>query len=227
MRLGLVWFGRGERQRRSPAEDVPFRGCELLPIAVAVDLTLARFWRHCPQALDGILHCPAALRRELLHLRVKLPRRVFLLRCQVPPGVHAMQHLLPLLGRQSVETIKLILQMLLLLRWKLAELGIVLQRPSLLFRRQILMLAQPLSRMTVLLNSRRARCRARCRAGYRAGGVFLRMTGLSEGRNSCGQRQSHSRDCNPSGYELHSHFSPFNLLDHCLSESPDMLPITD
>ena len=85
-------------------------------------------------------------------MRMELPCGVLLLWGQVPEGIHALQRLLPLLGRQAVETVLLILLMLLLLRRKAAELRIVLQRPSLLFRRQTLVLAQPLSCMTALLS---------------------------------------------------------------------------
>jgi hypothetical protein len=148
-----------------------------------------------------------------LHLRVQLPRRVFLLGRQVAKGVHAIQHLLTLLRRQAVETIKLILQMLLLLRRKTAELGVALQRLSLLFRRQIVMLAQPLSGMSILLRSRGTGHRVR-------GGVLLsRTASLRQGRNSARERQRKSRYRDPSGYELHPHFSPV-FLDDYMSQSP-------
>jgi hypothetical protein len=98
----------------------------LSPVRIALDLTLTRLRRHGAQGLNGIPHCLAALRRQLLHLRMNLPCRVFLLWSQVPEGVHAFQHLLPLRRRQAIETIELILQMLPLLRGKATELGIVL-----------------------------------------------------------------------------------------------------
>jgi hypothetical protein len=144
-RFGSVESSWCEGQLGSTAQDASFFRCELLFVGVAVNLTLARFRGHCPQGLDGIPHCLPALRRQLLHLRVKLPRRVFLFRRQVPKRIHAIQHLLPLLGRKVVETIQLILQMLLLLRRKVTELWIVFQRLFLLLRWQILMLTQPLS----------------------------------------------------------------------------------
>jgi len=59
---------------------------------------------------------------------MQLPRRVFLLRRQVPEGVHAIQHQLPLLRWQAVETVQLVLQMLLLLGREAAKLRIALQR---------------------------------------------------------------------------------------------------
>src|SRR5580693_2380952 len=152
--FGSVGSGWRKRQLGSAAQNASFFGRELFLVGVAVNLTLARFWRHCPQGLDGISHCLSTLRRELLHLRVQLPRRIFLLWRQVPPSVHAIQHLLTLLRRQVVETIQLILQLLLLLRRKIAELGIVFERLFLLLRRHVLMLAQPLPRVSVLLSLR-------------------------------------------------------------------------
>jgi hypothetical protein len=98
----------------------------LPPVSVAVDLPLPRIRRHRAQGLNGISHCLSTLRGKLLHLRMHLPRGIFLLRGQVAEGVHAPQPLLPLLSRQTVETIQLILQMLPLLRGKATELGIVL-----------------------------------------------------------------------------------------------------
>jgi len=109
---------------------------------------------------------------------MQLPRAVFLLRGQMSERIHAIQHLLPLLRRQAVEPIQLILQTLLLLRWKAAELRIILQRLFLLFRRQILVLAQPLSGVTVLLTF--------WRAGHRVRGVFLRMMALRQAWSSAG-----------------------------------------
>src|SRR5580692_2193963 len=152
--FGSVRSGWRKRQFGSTAQNASFFGRELFLVGVAVNLTLARFRRHCPQGLDGISHRLSALRRELLHLRMKLPRRVFLLGRQVPPGVHAIQHLLTLLRRQVVETIQLILQLLLLLRREVAELRIVFQRLFLLLGRHVLMLAQPLSGVSVLLSFR-------------------------------------------------------------------------
>lgn len=120
------------------------------PVSVAIDLPLPRIWGHRPQRLNGISNRLSTLSGKCLHLRMHLPRCIFLLRGQMAEGVHAPQHLLPLLGRQTVKPSKLILQMLLLLWRKVTELGIALQRPSLLFGREIVMLAQPLSGVTLL-----------------------------------------------------------------------------
>jgi hypothetical protein len=181
--FGSVRSGWRKRQLGSAAQNASFFRRELFLVGVAVNLTLARFWRHCPQGLDGISHSLPPLRRELLHLGVQLPRRVFLLRRQVPPGVHAIQHLLTLLRRQVVETIKLILQLLLLLRRKVAELGIVFKCLFLLLGRQVLMLAQPLSGVSVLLRLRML-----------GGGVgSARMVGLRQRRNNACQHQRESR----------------------------------
>jgi hypothetical protein len=99
----------------------------------------------------------------------------------VAERVHTPQHLLPLLGRQTIKSIKLILQTLLLLWRKVAELRIGLQGPSLLLG--TVMLTQPLSGMT-LLSSRRTG------HGMR-GGVLL--TVLRPRRSNPAQRQGESR----------------------------------
>jgi hypothetical protein len=118
----------------------------------------------------------------------------------VPEGVHAFQHLLPLLWRQAVETIELVLQMLPLLRGQVAELGIILQRLFLLLRRQIVMLTQPLSGVTALLSFGGT--------GHRVRGMFLRMVGLREARSNAHKRQRESRYRDPSGDESRPHFPP-------------------
>ena len=151
------------------------------PVSVAIDLPLSRLRRHRAQGLNGISHRLSTLGRKLLHLSVHLPRKVLLLRGQMTEGVHAPQHLLPLLSRQAVKTIQLILQTLSLLWRKAAELRIGLQRPSLLLG--IVMLTQPLSRMT-LLSSRGT-------GNGTGGGVFL--TVLRPTRSNPAQRQGKSR----------------------------------
>ncbi len=94
------------------------------PVSVTIDLPLSRLRRHRPQRLNGISHRLSTLGRKLLHLPVHLPRKVFLFRRQVAEGVHPAQHLLPLLGWQTVKAIQLILQTLSLLLRKAAELRI-------------------------------------------------------------------------------------------------------
>ena len=151
------------------------------PVSVAIDLPLSRLRRHRAQGLNGISHRLSTLGRKLLHLPVHLPRGIFLLRGQVAESIHAPQHLLPLLSRQAVKTIQLILQTLSLLLRKAAELRIGLQRPSLLLG--IVMLTQPLSGVTLLSS---------WRTGYRMrGGVFL--TVLRPTRSNPAQRQGKSR----------------------------------
>ena len=166
------------------------------PVSVTVDLPLARIRRHGSQRLNGISHCLSTLGRQLLHLRMHLSRRVFLLRGQMTEGVHAPQHLLPLLSRQAVEPIQLILQVLSLLLRKIAKLRIVLQRPSLLFGRQIIMLTQPLPGVTLL--SFRG-------TGNRTRGVLFSATVLRPTRSNAAQRQgkSHYR-----AYRMCPHFPP-------------------
>jgi hypothetical protein len=155
----------------------------LSPVSVAIDLPLPRIRGHGPQRLNGISHRLSTLGRKLLHLPVHLPSKILLFRGQMAEGVHTPQHLLPLLGRQTVKPTKLVLQMLLLLWRKVAKLRIVLQRPSLLFGRQIVVLTQPLSGVT-LLSSRGTGDRMRS-------SVFL--TVLRPRRSNAAQRQGKSR----------------------------------
>lgn len=166
------------------------------PVSVTIDLPLPRLRRHRPQGLNGISHRLSTLGRKLLHLRMHLSRGIFLLRGQVAEGVHAPQHLLPLLSRQTVETIKLILQTLSLLLRKVAELRIALQRPSLLLGRQIVMLTQPLSGVTLL---------SFWGTGNRMRGVLFSATVLRPTRSNPAQRQgkSHYR-----AYRMYPHFPP-------------------
>ena len=192
----LFWSvgpGGCERQPGGSAQNTSLLRSELSPVGVTIDLPLPRVWGHRSQCLDGIAHRLSTLGRKLLHLRMHLPRGVFLLGSQVAESVHAPQHLLPLLWRQAVKTIKLILQTLLLLGRKIAELRIGLQCPSLLLR--IVMLTQPLSGVT-LLSSRGT--------GYRMrSGVFL--TVLRPRRSNPTERQgkSHYR-----AYRIYPHFPP-------------------
>jgi hypothetical protein len=146
--------------------------------------------------LNGISHCLSALGRKLLHLPVHLPRKVLLLRGQMTEGVHAAQHLLPLRGGQAIEAIKLILQTLSLLLRKAAELRVALQSPSLLLRRQIVMLTQPLSGVTLLRF---------WGTGNRTGDVLFPATVLRPRRSNPAQRQgkSHYR-----AYRIYPHFPP-------------------
>jgi len=165
-------------------------------VSGAVDLPLPRLRRHCAEGLNGISNRLSTLRRELLHLRMHLPRGIFLFRGQMSEGVHAPQHLLSLLGRQTVKPSKLVLQMLLLLWRKVAELRIALQRPSLLLGRQIVMLTQPLSGVPLL---------SPWRTGHRMRGVLFPATVLPPGRNNSAQRQSQSHY---RAYRMYPHFPP-------------------
>jgi len=85
-----------------------------------------------------------------LHLRVDLPRLLFLFRSQVLPGLHPIQHALLLLWRHTVKVLQLIAQLILPLGRKISELRIVFECFSLLLGRKTLMLAQPLPSVMLL-----------------------------------------------------------------------------
>jgi hypothetical protein len=84
-------------------------------------------------------------------LGMYLPCLRFLLRSQMLPCLHAVQHLLLALGRQAVEMLQALLQDLLSLRRKRPVMGVALQRLSLLLGRQTSILVQPLSSVMALL----------------------------------------------------------------------------
>jgi hypothetical protein len=63
----------------------------------------------------------------------------------VLPGFHAAQHLLLPFRRQAVKALQALLKLLLSVRRKSPELGIILQRAPLLVRRQVAVTIQPLT----------------------------------------------------------------------------------
>jgi len=78
-------------------------------------------------------------------LRIDRPELLFLLRCQVFPGLHTAKDLLLAVLRHVVEMLQSLFISLLIFPWKTAELRIVPQRSFLLVERLSLMLIQPLS----------------------------------------------------------------------------------
>ena len=111
---------------------------------------LALRGRHAAQIADCILDHAAPFRGKIPHLRIESPRLLLLLRSQVLPDFHAVQHPLLLLGWQVVEVLQTILEPLLTLGREAAELRIAVQHLPLLLRRKILILAQPLPGMVAL-----------------------------------------------------------------------------
>jgi hypothetical protein len=88
----------------------------------------------------------------LLQFPEELPGLAFLLRCQVLPGFHAIQHAFLLLWRQAAESLQPFTIFLLPLRRKVAKLRIPLQLPLLLFWRKISVLPQPLASVVCRLS---------------------------------------------------------------------------
>ena len=93
----------GERQPGGSVQQISFLGRERVPETCGLDDELALWGRHAAQIADGILHHAAPFRGKIPHLRIKSPRLLLLLRSQVLPDFHAVQHPLLLLGRQAVE----------------------------------------------------------------------------------------------------------------------------
>ena len=94
---------------------------------------------------------------------MELSRLLLLLRSQVLPGFHAVEDQLLTLRRQAVEVLQALLQSLLPLWWKPAELRIILQRFPLLLRRKVPLLVKPLACVMPLLRGagHRVLCRRR------------------------------------------------------------------
>jgi len=107
-------------------------------------------------AADRLVDGVAAVGSQLFELLKELACLLLLIRRQVFPGFHAVEHALLLLRRQAGKMLQFVLQPLLLLRGELAELGIVFEGAMLLGRRQIFVAAEPVSGMAGLV-LRRAR----------------------------------------------------------------------
>ena len=106
---------RGKGQPSSSIQQIALLGAERAPETIGVDDLLALGGWHAAQIADCILHHAASFRGEVPHLRIKSPRLLLLLRSQVLPDFHAVQHPLLLLGGQVAEVLQAILEPLLML----------------------------------------------------------------------------------------------------------------
>jgi hypothetical protein len=95
----------------------------------------------------GSNHLPP-LGGELLHLGVNVKRPLLLVRSQMFPGFHAVQHALLLFRRKRGKMPQALPQQLLLFRRQMAKCGIALQGPFLLPRWNILISAKPVAGMS-------------------------------------------------------------------------------
>lgn len=147
--MRIAWWGRRQRQVGSVFQHLPLLRRKLAETS-RLNLALPRVWWHCPQTLDCILHCLAALRRQAVVLRSEVTELISLLRLQVFPYFSTVKHLLLPLRRQTVEVLQPLHVLLLTLRRQMLELRIILQRTPLLIERLIAMLVQPLTEMMAL-----------------------------------------------------------------------------
>src|SRR5271156_2528321 len=129
----------------SSAENAPFLRRERVPVLWGVDELVALVRRQPTHAADRLIDDLAAIGWQLFELLKKLARLLLLIRSQVLPGFHAVEHALLLLRRQTGKMLQPVLQPGLLLRWKPPELGIVFEHAALLRRWQVLITAQPVS----------------------------------------------------------------------------------
>src|SRR5882724_3380757 len=98
-------FGWSQRQLRGIVQDLAFLGRELVE-ASGLDFPLPRLRRHGTEALDRVSYRLAAVRRQASELRVGGSKRLLLLRCQVLPGLHALQNSLLTFWRKAVEPLQ-------------------------------------------------------------------------------------------------------------------------
>jgi hypothetical protein len=127
------------------AQDAAFFGRELVSELVGVDELVALCGRQAAHSADCPVDGLPAIGRQLPELLEELTRLLLLIGSQVLPGLHAVEYALLLLWREAGKMLQLVLQPLLLLGRKFAELGIVFEGAALLGRRQIFIAAEPVS----------------------------------------------------------------------------------
>jgi hypothetical protein len=133
------------------AENVAFEWREGPPVLVGVNQLIALFRRKAAHLADSPIEGLAPVWRQLLEVLKDLLRPLLLVRSQVLPGLHAIEHALLLLGRQAGKMLQPLQQPGLLLRRKLSELRIVFEGAALLRGRQILIAAKPVSGVARLI----------------------------------------------------------------------------
>ena len=90
----------------------------------------------------------------MLHLLENLLRPLFLLGCQVLPGIHAVEHAQLLLRGQTGKVLESLSQLLLPLRRKTAKCRVIVERAFLFIAGQIFVATQPIADVALLLRSR-------------------------------------------------------------------------
>ena len=138
-------FAWRQGQMRGSAEQVAFLRGEGVLVLVGFDGAVTLFRGQSAESANRLVNGLAALGRQLLELLKDLAGLLFLAGCHVLPDFHAVEDALLLLGRQAGKVLQPVLHPHLLLRRKLAEIRIVLKFASLLFRRQIAVMAEPVS----------------------------------------------------------------------------------
>ena len=136
----------GERQLRGVVQDLPFLRRELAETS-GLDLPLTHLRRHSAQGVNGVSYRLAPVRWQAPELRVRGPELIFLLRRQMLPGLHSPQHLLLAIGSHVVKALQSLLEFLLPVGRKAPKIPVVLERLSLLLKRLIAVLVQPLTGM--------------------------------------------------------------------------------
>ena len=124
-RFGLQAVTGREREVGGSAEQAAFMRRERILVLVGVDKLVALVGSQAAHAADRPVDGLAAVGRQLLELLKELARLLLLIRSQVLPGFHAVEHAFLLLRRQAGKMLQPVLQPRLLLRRKPAKLWIV------------------------------------------------------------------------------------------------------
>ena len=138
-----------KREVSRVVQDLALLGREVIE-APRGDCPLASVGRHRTQSLYGIAYGLLTFRRQAAELGIHRTELLLLCARQVLPGFHAPQNLLLALGRETVEVLQPLLELLLALRRQPAESWIILQRPALLLQRLVTVLVKPLPGMAAL-----------------------------------------------------------------------------
>jgi hypothetical protein len=145
LRLTLVILGCWrERQARSIVQDLLLLRRELAESS-RFDFTLPSLGRHSTQSIYRTLHSMTAVGRQAAEMGLQVTKILLLIRVQVFPYFHASQRLLLAIGREAIEPLQPLFQLLLPLGRKPAKIRITLQRTTLLIEWLVAMLVQPLA----------------------------------------------------------------------------------
>jgi hypothetical protein len=119
-------------------------GRELIE-AAGLKFPLPRIRRHGAESVNGIAHGAPAIHWQVVELRTDPAQVLFLLRREMLPRFHSVQHLLLAISRHAVEPLQALFVLSLGFARKTAECRIALKGARTLLRRQLPFAIQPLA----------------------------------------------------------------------------------